>query len=42
MKTVTLILSLEATTVSDSRSDISSDTVTTAGATAAATEQQKR
>ena len=39
MKTVTLIMPLEATTVSDSRSDSSSDTVTTAGAIASATEQ---
>ena len=42
MKTVTLILPLEATTVSDSRSNRSSDTVATADATAAATERQKR
>ena len=38
MVNVTLILPLEATTVSDSRSDSSSDTAGTAGATAA--EQQ--
>ena len=42
MKTVTLILPLEATTVSDSRSDCSSDTVATAGAIAAAAERQWR
>ena len=35
MKTVTLILPFETTTVSDSRSDISSDSVATAGETAA-------
>ena len=40
MKTVTLILPLEATTVSDSRIDSSSDTIATAGATAAAAERQ--
>ena len=41
MKTVTLILPLEATTVIDSRSDSSSDTVAKAGATAAAEEQYR-
>ena len=42
MKTVNLILPLEATAVSDSRSDRSSDSVAIAGATAVSTEQQKR
>ena len=42
MKTVTQILPLEATTVSDSRGDSSSDNVATEGETAAATERKKR
>ena len=40
MKTVTLIMPLEANTVSDSRSDSRSDTVATAEETAASAEPQ--
>ena len=40
MKTITPILPLEATTVSDSRSDSRSDTVAKAEATEAAAERQ--
>ena len=42
MKTVTLVLPLEATTVSDSRIDSISDTVATALATAAVKERLKQ